>query len=79
MPRPKSSCQARLTNTTQVVDYFVRRWMRVPPDADARASMVAFLDRELGTADIAAAQTYMEEPLRKALHLVMCQPEYQLS
>jgi Protein of unknown function (DUF1800) len=75
----KMVLQARLTNTTQVVDYFVRRWMRVPPDADAHASMVAFLDRELGTADIAAAQTYMEEPLRKTLHLVMCQPEYQLS
>jgi hypothetical protein len=33
----------------------------------------------LGTADISVAQTYMEEPLRLLLHLIMSQPEYQLS
>jgi hypothetical protein len=40
---------------------------------------VAFLDRELGTSDISLAKTYLEEPLRLVLHLIMSQPEYQLS
>ena len=43
-----------------------------------RQKLVAFLDHELGTSDIARAQTYLEEPLRLVLHLIMSQPEYQL-
>jgi hypothetical protein len=69
----------KLANTTQVVDYLVRRFMRVPPGDAARRKLVAFLDKELGTTDMAAAQTYMEQPLRLVLHLIMSQPEYQLS
>ena len=41
--------------------------------------LVAFLNRELGTSDISQAKTYLEEPLRLVLHLIMSQPEYQLS
>ncbi len=70
---------ANLTNTTEVVDYLTRRFLRVPPGEDARQKMIAFLNKELGTADIAAAQTYMEDSLRLVLHLVMSQPEYQLA
>jgi hypothetical protein len=40
--------------------------------------MIAFLNKELGTMDIAAAQTYLEDPLRLVLHLIMSQPEFQL-
>ncbi len=67
-----------LANTTQVVDYLTRRFMRVPPGDDARKKMIVFLDKDLGTSDIAAAQTYMEDSLRLVLHLIMSQPEYQL-
>ncbi|PWU05535.1 MAG: DUF1800 domain-containing protein [Terriglobia bacterium] len=67
-----------LKNTTQVVDYLIHRFMRVPPDAATRRKLVDFLDKELGTSDIAAAQTFMEQPLRLVLHLIMSQPEYQL-
>ena len=66
-------------NTTQVVDVLIRRFMRVPPGDDARQKMIAFLDRELGTSEIAPAQTYLEQPLRLVLHLIMSQPEYQLA
>ncbi|HEX4275263.1 MAG TPA: DUF1800 domain-containing protein [Bryobacteraceae bacterium] len=69
----------KLANTTQVVGYLVRRFMRVPPNDATRRKLVAFLDKELGTSDITAAQTYMEQPLRLVLHLIMSQPEYQLS
>ena len=68
----------RLTNSTQVVDYLIHRFMSVPPSDEARQKLVLFLNNELGTTDIAAAQTYMEDPLRLVLHLIMSQPEYQL-
>ena len=69
---------AKLRNTTEVVDYLVHRFMRVPPGDDARRKLIAFLDSNLGTADIAVAETYMEQSLRMTLHLIMSQPEYQL-
>jgi len=71
--------EAQLKTTGDVVDYLIRRFMRVPPAGDAREKLVAFLNNELGTSDIAAAQTYMEDSLRLALHLIMSQPEYQLA
>jgi hypothetical protein len=70
---------AKLQNTTQAVDYMIRRFMRVPPDDAARRRLVAFLNNELGTTDIAVARTYLEQPLRLVLHLIMSQPEFQLS
>ncbi len=70
---------ANLKNTTQVVDYLIARFMRVPPGDTVRHELVAFLDHELGTSDVAASSTYLEEPLRLVLHLIMSQPEYQLS
>ncbi len=69
---------AKLQNTTEVVDYLIHRFMRVPPGEDARRKLVGFLDRELGTTDISVAQTYMEQSLRLVLHLIISQPEYQL-
>jgi len=68
-----------LTSTAQVVDYFTHRFLRVPPDDAVRKELVTFLNKELGTADVAEAQTYMEDSLRLLLHLIMSQPEYQLA
>ncbi len=70
--------QQHLHTTGDVVDYLIARFMRVPPGPEARAMLVGFLDRELGTTSIAEAQTYMEDALRMALHILMSQPEYQL-
>jgi Protein of unknown function (DUF1800) len=67
-----------LKDTKQVVDYMIHRFMRVPPSDNARDKLVAFLTKDLGTSDITAAQTYMEDSLRLVLHLIMSQPEYQL-
>jgi uncharacterized protein (DUF1800 family) len=87
-PIPRDTAQVHLAkmvlaenfkNTTQVVDYLIARFMRVPPNDTVRHELVAFLDHELGTSDVAAASTYLEEPLRLVLHLIMSQPEYQLS
>jgi hypothetical protein len=70
---------AHLRNTDEVIDYLVHRFMRVPPSRGERQRLVAFLNKELGTAEISVAQTYLEDPLRLVLHLIMSQPEYQLS
>ena len=67
-----------LQDTTQVVDYLIRRFMRVPPSDDVRRLLVSFLDEELGVSDISVAASYMEDSLRLVLHLIMSQPEYQL-
>src|SRR5215471_4105770 len=86
IPRPtaqvrlsKAVVDAKLKNTTEVVDYFVRRVMRVAPADDKRKAMIAFLNKELGTSDIEVAKTYMEDSLRLFLHLLLSEPEYQLS
>ncbi|HEY2845782.1 MAG TPA: DUF1800 domain-containing protein, partial [Bryobacteraceae bacterium] len=59
-----------VSNTTQAVDYLIVRFMRVAPSDQARRKLVAFLDNDLGTSDIAVAQTYMEDSLRLVLHLI---------
>ena len=87
-PIPRQTAQVDLTrmvvgaglkNTTEVVDYLIHRFMRVPPADEKRQALVNLLTKELGTSDVAAAKTYMEDSLRLLLHLLMSEPEYQLS
>jgi len=68
-----------LETTSEVIDYFIARFMRVAPGADSRRMLVSFLDNELGTNRIRQAESYMEDSLRMALHILLSQPEYQLS
>ncbi len=65
-------------NSADVVDYFDRRFLRVPLEPAIRTQLTDFLKRELATDDLEQAQTYMEDPLRVLLHLMMSLPEYQL-
>ena len=67
-----------LQNAEQVVDYFLWRFLRVPLGEPDRRRLIAFLIGELGTEQIAEAETYLEDPLRMLLHLIMSAPEYQL-
>jgi len=60
------------------VDVLCRRFLSVPIDDSVRSTLVGFLQAQLGTADIARARTYMEEPLRLVAHLILSTPEYQL-
>jgi hypothetical protein len=64
--------------TADAVDILLLRLLSVSIDADARATLIAFLDSQLGTSDIGRAQSYLEEPLRLVAHLIMSRPEYQL-
>lgn len=75
----KMMAAAELKTTADAVDYLIARFMRVPPGSEVRQKLIAFLDNELGTPELSAARTYMEDSLRLALHLIMSQPEYQLA
>ena len=68
-----------LATTSEVVDHFQTRLLRLPLSSEHRDALIEFLTRELGTKDIGAAISYLEEPLRMLVHLIMSAPEYQLS
>ncbi|MDH3645094.1 MAG: DUF1800 domain-containing protein, partial [Gammaproteobacteria bacterium] len=67
-----------LETPREVVDYLVSRFMSVSLDEPTLARLAEFLEGELGGDDIAAAQSYLEEPLRVLLHLILSLPEYQI-
>jgi uncharacterized protein (DUF1800 family) len=60
------------------IDHLSLRLLSVPVSAAVRATLVAFLERQLGTGDLARASTYLERPLRLTAHLIMSSPEFQL-
>lgn len=69
---------ARPRTTADVVDYCLARFLRVPLVAEDRQGLIDFLTKELGQDQIESAETYLEEPLRLLVHLIMSTPEYQL-
>ena len=86
-PIPRATVQLDLSgmvraagcrNAQQAVDTLLARFLSVPVDTDTRARIAKFLEGELGTGDLVAAGTYLEEPLRLTLHLILSLPEYQL-
>ncbi len=88
IPTPRGAARIDLTQivldsgsatTGEAVDALLRRFVRVPVSSDARDSLVAFLDEELGTSEISRARTYMEDPLRMVTHFIMSTPEYQIN
>jgi hypothetical protein len=87
IPTPRRPAQFDLTSlvldsgaktTGDAVDYLMWRMLRVPPAKATREAFVAFLTKELGTDSIDRGKTYMEDPLRMTVHLIMSTPEYQI-
>ena len=88
-PLPRHTAQLNLTRMVldsktplktpqDVVSFFVARMFVVAPSPKTQERLAAFLESELGTNDIAAAQSYMEESLRMLMHALLSLPEYQL-
>lgn len=69
---------AGLATSREVVDYLAGRFLSVTPDEATVQRLAKLLAAELGTDDIATAQTWLEEPLRIVLHALLSLPEYQL-
>ena len=87
IPTPRGAARINLTQiildseaatTTEAVDALLERFLRLPVSDDTRRAFITVLDDELGTTDLARAQTYMEDPLRMVTHLIMSTPEYQI-
>ena len=87
IPTPRHAAQFDLTRmvldggsktTGEAVDYLLWRMVRVPTSPATREACVAFLTKELGTDSLDRAKTYMEDPLRMTVHLIMSTPEYQI-
>ena len=69
---------AGAVTTSEAVDYLLGRFLRMPVSTDLRDGLVELLGDELGTTDLARANTYLEDPLRMVTHLIMSTPEYQI-
>ncbi|MGE0483964.1 MAG: DUF1800 family protein [Gammaproteobacteria bacterium] len=67
-----------LATPLAVVDYFTTRFFSVPLDDTTRQSLADAFEQALGSADVLANATALEEPLRVLLHLMLSRPEYQL-
>ncbi len=70
--------EAKLTTPAEVVNYFADRFLSVPLEQETINQLANFLEQELGTSDIKSASTFLEQPLRLLLHLLLSRPEYQL-
>ncbi|MEM7078884.1 MAG: DUF1800 domain-containing protein [Pseudomonadota bacterium] len=69
---------AELSSPREVVDYYAQKFFAVQPDGEVLDQLSQHLEEELGTPDIDAAISYLEEPLRNMLHAMLSLPEYQL-
>jgi hypothetical protein len=87
IPTPRRPAQFDLTaivldsgskTSSEAVDYLSWRLLRVPLAKPMRDALVAFLTKELGTDSVDRARSYMEDPLRMTVHLIMSTPEYQI-
>ena len=64
--------------TADAVELLVARFFRVKPGVEERRAWTDYLTHELGTPRIAEARTYMEDGLRRVLHLMLASADYQL-
>jgi hypothetical protein len=67
-----------LASAEEVTAHFVDRLVSVPLDEKTVATLAQSLADDLGTSEIAEADSYLEEPLRRLVHRILSLPEYQL-
>jgi uncharacterized protein (DUF1800 family) len=70
--------EARCKTAQEAVDVLLGRFLSVPVSTAQRQRLASFLANELGTSDVVRAASYLEEPLRNLLHLILSMPDYQL-
>ena len=71
----KSKCKT----SAEAVEHLLTRFLSVPVSVDLKNKITQMLTEDLGTEDLAIADTYMEEALRNTLHVILSLPMYQLS
>ncbi|WP_273688670.1 DUF1800 domain-containing protein [Ketogulonicigenium vulgare] len=70
---------AGATTTGDAVDVLTARFLQVALPDSVRTSLITSLNEQLGTENLADAQSYMEHPLRLIAHGIMSSPQYQLA
>lgn len=70
--------EAKCKTTQDAVAHLIKRFVSVKVDASVQAQIADMLSQDLGTSDLAAADSYMEDALRNALHVILSLPAYQL-
>ncbi len=68
----------QLNTCDDAVRYLLDRFLNVSIEEETVERLVSLLEFELGTNNVQEAISYMEEPLRTVLHLILSLPEYQL-
>jgi uncharacterized protein (DUF1800 family) len=71
--------KAKCKTTGDAVDHLLGRFLTAPISTDLKNKITQMLSDDLGTEDLMLADTYMEEALRNALHVILSLPIYQLS
>lgn len=71
--------EAGAKTTGEAVDLLINQLLRVALSAPARAALIGTLSDDLGTTELAEAESYMEHGLRIVAHLIMSSPQYQLA
>ena len=69
---------ANCKTTQAAVDHLLARFLSAQVPAETRQKITALLEADLGTADLTQADSYMEDALRNALHVILSLPTYQL-
>lgn len=86
-PRPRRTAninfiamadEGQVQTVEAAVDYFSRRFLTVPLAAERRTAIVEFLKGALGGDKTDFTNQATEEALRRAVHLILSAPEYQL-
>ncbi len=71
--------KAKCKTSAEAVEHLLTRFLSVPISVDLKNKITQMLTDDLGTEDLAIADTYMEEALRNTLHVILSLPMYQLS
>ena len=67
-----------ITTTEEAIDYFLNRFLSVSISRPKRVQLINYLDYSLGSNNLLESESYLEDPLRLVLHLILSEPEYQL-
>lgn len=65
-------------NTPAQAVQLLLRFLSKPVSVNTRQKIAAMLAADLGTAGLTQADSYMEDALRNALHMILSLPAYQL-
>ncbi len=74
----KMVIESGATNVSETVDFFLNRFLLNIPNKEIRSLLIKFLKENLGSNSILESKSFLEGPLRKLVHIIMSQPEYQL-